>query len=174
MLVMYAKQSHAKNEVFIRNPQIWSTNAQVEIFISNHEERCFNTKMKSISWVLIKMQVQARMGLSMSWEVWWRKSFPSLEKCVSSRSEKWWSEWKVEFWNMEVFLSWKFWFVNTNFPKWTLYHLFLIKIVFVFLTSKLLSHSLKENGANEAQAVEIWGLYTCIGWKVGQKTPNID
>ena len=62
-----------------------------------------------------RKQVHARMGLSMSWEVWWRKSFSSLEKCVSSLIEKWWSEWEVEFWNMEVFLTWKFWFVNENF-----------------------------------------------------------
>ena len=94
--------------------------------------KMFQSKMKSVSWVLIKMQVQARMGLSMSWEVQWRKSFSSLEKCVLSQSEKWWSEWKVEFWNIEVFITWKFWFVNENFPKWMLDPLFLIKNVFVF------------------------------------------
>ena len=45
------------------------------------------------------------------------------------------------------------------------------KCVCVF-TPKILSHSPKENGANEDQGVEMWGLYTCTGHKVGQKTPN--
>ena len=39
-------------------------------------------------------------------------------------------------------------------------------------TPRLLSHSPKANGANEAQGVEIWGLYACIWSKVGQKTPK--
>ena len=35
------------------------------------------------------------------------------------------------------------------------------KCVCVF-TPRLLSHSPKENGANEAQGVEIWGYKTCM------------
>ena len=86
-----------KNEVLIQNSRIWCTNEQVEIFMSNHEEICFDPKWSQFPEFWWKMQVQSRMGLSMSWEVQWRKSFSSLEKCVLSQSEKWWSEWKVEF-----------------------------------------------------------------------------
>ena len=45
------------------------------------------------------------------------------------------------------------------------------KCVCIF-TPRLLSHSPKVNGINEAQGVKISGLYTCIGCKVGQKTPK--
>ena len=121
-----------KNDILIQNSQIWCTHVQVEIFISNHEEICFDPKWSTILEFWWKKQVQAKMGLSMSWEVRWRKHVLGLEKCVSSRSEKWWSEWKVEFWVMEVFLTWKFWFVNEIFLKWMLDPLFLIKNVFVF------------------------------------------
>ena len=44
--------------------------------------------------------------------------------------------------------------------------------VFVFFNPKLLSHSPKANGANEAKGVEIWGLYTCIGSNLGQNKPK--
>ena len=96
--------------------------------------KMFQSKMKSFPEFWWKMQVQAIMGLSMSWEVRWRKSFSSLEKCVSSKSEKWWSEWKVEFWNMEVFITWKFWFVNEFFYKLMLNPLFLTKMCLHFHT----------------------------------------
>ena len=57
--------------------------------------------------------------------------------------EKWWSEWKVEFWNMELFLTWNFLFVNEIFPKWMSYPLFLTKteLCFSLLSSSLIIQS---------------------------------
>ena len=50
--------------------------------------------------------------------------------------------------------------------------LFLTKIACA-LTPKLLSYSPKENGTNEAQGVEIWGLYTCMEVKGRTKVTQI-
>ena len=88
------------------------------------------------------------------------------------------SKWKVVKWVKSWFLKhksvsqfkfcvceWKFsWMdVRSYFPD--------KKYIYVF-TPGLLSHSPKENDANEAQMVKRWGLYTLIERKVGQNTPK--
>ena len=136
MLVMYARQwiSRAKmkfwSEILKFGKQMHKLKFSCQIMKKDVSIQKWS-QFHEFWW---KMQVQAKMGLSMSWEVWWIKSFSSLEKCVLSRSEKWWSEWKVDFWNMEVFITWKFWFVNENFPKWMLAPLFLTKTELCFHT----------------------------------------
>ena len=101
------------------------------------------------------------LGLSMSWSVWWRKVWV------------WWDEFWVELkngemdvkcsiWNKRDVCTWKIWFEKPTCFKIELNHLLLKKLVCA-LRPKLLSHSPKENGTNEAYGVEIWGLHTCMG-----------
>ena len=93
-----------------------------------------------------------------------------MERLIKKKSGE--ASEKLSFETWKCFSLEIFWFVNENFPQMILDPLFLTHNVFVFLTPKLFSHSPKANGANEAQGVKIWGLYTCIGRKVGQKTPK--
>ena len=72
----------------------------------------------------------------------------------------------------EVFQLEKFWLEKQTCFKIELDPLLLKKLVCA-LTPNLLSNSQKENGTNEAQGVEIWGLYTCMEEKGRPKVTQI-
>lgn len=83
MLVMYAKQwiSCAKITFWSKILKFGAGMHKLKICMSNHEETrthiYFNPNWSHFYEFWWKMQVQARMGLSMSWEVRWRRGFSS-------------------------------------------------------------------------------------------------
>jgi hypothetical protein len=139
----------------------------------NHEEICFNAKWIHFHEFWMMSRIQAMVGFVDVMECSMKKS-SSLMRSVLSWVEKWWSEMKSEVLETrERFPLEKFWFEKQALPKNWVRSYFVEKKLVCALTPKLLSHSPKENDANETQGVKIWGLYTCMEAKGRPKVTPI-
>ena len=94
-----------------KKPQIWCMNAQVEIHMLNHQEKCFDPKWSYFHEFLMISEMQAIVGLPISWKVLWRKVL-NLMACVLSWSENHKVNGKWSFQNMKMFSTWQFLFEN--------------------------------------------------------------
>ena len=88
--------------------------------------KVFQSKINLVSRVLMKNASASQNGfVDVMRSLMEKKNFNFGEICFNSK-------WKVEFWNIEMFLTWKFWFLNENLRKWMFDPLLVIKILFVF------------------------------------------
>ena len=92
-----------------------------------YAKTCFNRK-----WNILHDFWMKNVNAIQSWLVGLMESsmnekFSSLNICALSQDRKRWSEWKVEFYNLEEFSHLKNLFENENFPKLMLDSLFLTK-----------------------------------------------
>ena len=151
-----------KTEVLIENYQIWCMNAQVEFYIFKHEETCLIPKsihfhefwmmsrMKSMVGFVDVLECSMKKSLSlMRWSLSWVEKMVKWNEKLISWKKIYLSTWNFLVWNTNLLLNW----VRSTFVE---------KLVCV-LTPKLLFHSPKEIGTNEAHGVEIYTFMEAKG-----------
>lgn len=136
--------------------------AQVQFCMLNHWKKCFYPKFNHFHDFWMMSEMQAKVGLLVSWRVQWRKVL-SLMRCTLSWIEKCWSEWEVMFLKHESVSHLKILFCERKLAQSDVRSSFLKRNVFVlshsnsYLTPQMTMSPMRFKGSKFGVNMHAWG-----------------